>query len=546
MNLQCTQPKSVQACADNAASFLARQHTDGQTVSCPWRNCFKEFHDINSLHTHVFREHRKRTISNLTADANLRQDKYDGASNRNDALLANNAPNTSLACVDESSYNMALVQFYLKLQCVYFVPSSIVDLIVSELQGLTRFASRYFGTQIVNSIQPTLPADARDRILDALASVNPFQASASRYGPLRTPYMRKKFCLQNLRYVPPVQYVLGSMVNQKKKAKYYHYVPIEQSLAALLSDESVMRDYKISQVNRSRQTNELRDITDGTVFKNNALFQLYPDSLGLILFCDSFEVANPIGPARCKHKVLAVYFSLVNILPHNRSSINQIQLALLCNEKEFNTIGQDVVFAQLVNDLKRLETEGMRVTALNNRSIRATVVAIVADNLGAHGLGGFTKNFSSAEYFCRFCTISRTEFTGDNMCELGSRRTPDSYLTDTLAATDDDSMKGIVCYSIFNQLQYYHVCNPGLPPCIAHDIFEGVVSYDLKLFINHFIKVRSWFTADCFNRRIDDFKYQDADAASKPCHVDATSNKLQGSASQNWCLLRLFPLFDWQ
>lgn len=50
-------------------------------------------------------------------------------------------------------------------------------------------------------------------------------------------------------------------------------------------------------------------------------------------------------------------------------------------------------------------------------------------------------------------------------------------------------IKGIYCDSIFNTLKYVHVCQPGLPPCIGHDLFEGVVAYDLAIYLRCFIKV---------------------------------------------------------
>lgn len=58
--------------------------------------------------------------------------------------------------------------------------------------------------------------------------------------------------------------------------------------------------------------------------------------------------------------------------------------------------------------------------------------------------------------------------------------------------------KGVKSNSVLNNLEHFHVCNPGLPPCIGHDMFEGVVQYDLMLIINYFIKKR-YFTFDTLN-----------------------------------------------
>ncbi|KAF3842222.1 hypothetical protein F7725_024173 [Dissostichus mawsoni] len=55
-----------------------------------------------------------------------------------------------------------------------------------------------------------------------------------------------------------------------------------------------------------------------------------------------------------------------------------------------------------------------------------------------------------------------------------------SHLQD-LKISDTNSVCGIKSDSPFNQLGHFHVCQPGLPPCLGHDMFEGIVSYDLAL-----------------------------------------------------------------
>lgn len=47
---------------------------------------------------------------------------------------------------------------------------------------------------------------------------------------------------------------------------------------------------------------------------------------------------------------------------------------------------------------------------------------------------------------------------------------------------------GVKQDSPFNKLGHFHVCQPGLPPCLGHDLFQGVVSYDLALFVNRLVE----------------------------------------------------------
>lgn len=78
-----------------------------------------------------------------------------------------------------------------------------------------------------------------------------------------------------------------------------------------------------------------------------------------------------------------------------------------------------------------------------------------------------------------------------------SKRTVQSYKDLVQSQTSDatsNATGGVKFDSVFYGLHYFHVCQPGLPPCLGHDIFEGVASYDLALYINHLITVEKLFT----------------------------------------------------
>lgn len=58
---------------------------------------------------------------------------------------------------------------------------------------------------------------------------------------------------------------------------------------------------------------------------------------------------------------------------------------------------------------------------------KGALYCIAGDNLGSYTICGFTENFSSSEYFCRYCLISRTEFKGADPNICGLERTPEMY-----------------------------------------------------------------------------------------------------------------------
>jgi len=147
-----------------------------------------------------------------------------------------------------------------------------------------------------------------------------------------------------------------------------------------------------------------------------------------------------------------------------------------------------------------------------------------------------------SNYFCRYCDIKRSSFESSPLL-CGNKRTEQSFLNhlQELENTGTNSEFGIKSNSPFNQLSFFHVCQPGLPPCLGHGLFEGIVSCDLSLLIGHLVEEKH-LNYTQLNRCKDQFSYQGNDAQDKPADVSPGSRRLSGLAVQNWCFLRLLPL----
>ncbi|XP_034237327.1 uncharacterized protein LOC117642841 [Thrips palmi] len=226
--------------------------------------------------------------------------------------------------------------------------------------------------------------------------------------------------------------------------------------------------------------------------------------------------------------------AIANIPRHIRTHVNSILLVALYKEKNFD---HQSVYGKIVEDLKVLETDSVSIPEHGT----------CGDNLGHHAVGGFNENFSRSIYFCRYCLIDRKSFHSNHHSQF-PLRTPQSH-GDCLRGAACNR-KGVKFDSEFNKLAEFHVCNPGLASCCAHDLFEGVVAHDMVLFINYFVS-GGWFTIPQLNAKIDNFKYDSADYRDKPNTFKEGCEKLSGGAMQIWCFLRLFPLFikdlvDWE
>lgn len=72
------------------------------------------------------------------------------------------------------------------------------------------------------------------------------------------------------------------------------------------------------------------------------------------------------------------------------------------------------VFSELLTDLKQLEENGIIMG--DGFVVKGALYCTAGDNLGSHTIGGFTENFSSSEYFCRYWSLKI--MCGSYFCSL--------------------------------------------------------------------------------------------------------------------------------
>ena len=175
-----------------------------------------------------------------------------------------------------------------------------------------------------------------------------------------------------------------------------------------------------------------------------------------------------------------------------------------------------------------------------------TLTMMVADNLAAHAIGGNYCNFSTVKRFCRFCTFMKSRLNEIVLCDNLDMRTVEGYNNNVADVRIDPTLGpvyGLQTDSCLNELTYYHVIN-GLPPDIAHDVFEGVARDLVTGTIVKFVKL-GLFTLTEFNDRITSFCYSELDKRNQPQPVNIkplTKLKVKQTACEMWNLLRLLPL----
>lgn len=200
----------------------------------------------------------------------------------------------------------------------------------------------------------------------------------------------------------------------------------------------------------------------------------------------------------------------------------------------------------LLKDLVHLEEEGLFIPALGKK-IKGTIVSVVADNLGAHSIGGFVESFSGS-HVCRFCLGELSEIKKKDV-RTGSFRARTKQEHSLHVQTASESPTLTHCFGVKRQCALTNkLCVADVlsryPPDLLHDLFEGIVPLELALCLNVLIK-KKYFSLFQLNDLIRQFPNKWTDKADSPQPIPlnfATRKSVGGNAHENWSLLRLLPL----
>ncbi|XP_064475545.1 uncharacterized protein LOC135389426 [Ornithodoros turicata] len=354
---------------------------------------------------------------------------------------------------------------------------------------------------------------------------------------LSTKNGRESYWKLFLPFVEPRTIVLGQTENGATNV--CHYVPICEVLKHLLQSPGMAEQLRPS----TSHNGYLTSVFDGTAFHDHAYFRGDKSKLCIQLYSNEFEVCDPLGSKRELHKLMAVYFSILNLPQKSRSSLLSIHLALLVRDKHVSTYGLNSILRPLLEDVVRLETEGIEV---EGHPIKGTVFVVTGDNLSQHRLGGFKCSFSHGR-ICRFCLALRHEISIKHIEQEFVLRTPSGHqhhLTMHNAGAPTVSLYGVrepceLTFSGFDPTQH-------LPPDVMHDIHEGVLPFAIKHILSNLISL-NFFSIDDLNKEIIHFGYSTYDNRNKPQPVSREfihgTGSMKGNASQFFCFFRHLSLY---
>ena len=240
--------------------------------------------------------------------------------------------------VDGDVFMTNFALFYLRMPAKMLLPAATISALIGEFQELHTNGMAHVLTPVSQELEKLgIPRNRIHEIVNGLLKENLLKMYNE--GVFQSDQTRKTFFKRNFSYVEPTQVYLGIDANGKER--FCQYVPVKDALKALRSHPSVQEQYNTTKMHPLGGPHVFEDVHDGRNCRENTLLQDVPSSVSIILYQNAFKVANLLGSGKKKHKLLAVCMTLGEILPHNRSAIDPMQLMILCRDVDVHHFGQD-------------------------------------------------------------------------------------------------------------------------------------------------------------------------------------------------------------
>ena len=521
--------------------FIEQHDCETNTFLCP--GCSQPYTNVNSLKSHVYRNHReltnndsctkpnldygfKRNVSEKSVFAvpstSLTFDLIPDTTDTSEPVLSENIKQNN-----EKSENIVhqIAFLMLKLKSKNGITDEVLQFFINELKNICDAVCLSYNDILDKySIDPVIKEEIKQNISKKID-----------FKEISTKYRWEKYFKAHFPVVLPRKIFIGK--NKAHKRCHITYVPILENLKSLFSDKSFVKA-----THYEKNSNDLKftDFYDGSNFQKSNFFNCNQPRIKLIFYTDAFEACNPIGTSRGVHKLNGNYYTIANLPPESRYNSDNIQLAMIFKDKYLNEFGSDIVYQYLIRDIKELEEYGIdcdisKLTdspsvSLDHFKSKGSLIAIASDNLGANQIGGFNESFNS-EYCCRYCFNSKSDLRKLD-CSVKSIRNPLNYNE----CLNNLNMMGLKKDSAFNALNHFHVAQPGLPPDISHDLFHGVFTSEIHLILEHFVQSKI-FTYNDLSCKLAKLAKQFKISLPK-----VSSKSLLGNMHDIWNLIVTLPI----
>ena len=494
---RCTMCPFFSCKQDDLVNHVVRrhQHDSNFIVHCSGIACGLSFRNFHSFKRHVERHHRECVNDESTS-------------------MSNTVDDLASVCVDTSdsvpcSESTAEAAYILALKAKHRLSQNAIKDVCESTKEL-------FRTKVTQLSSSSTDCEFTETVVDSL------------FNGLDTHYKQEQFFKKHFGYVTPCAHEMVSSLcstadgESVTKHHYGYYVPLKNQLHALLSMPEVQQVF-----DNVNSCDLIYDFCDADYLRHHSL-QSTSSTLNLCLYTDDFEIANPIGVHRKKHKITAFYWLLLNIPPEYRSKLSAIQLLAIARTADIRKCGVNGLLQDFKSTIFELHDGIMfSIDGYGDKTYRGFLVCVLADTPAAQLLGGFKEGVGLAVSPCRSCDVKRnclTQVTTPAECpmrDIEEHQSRLSYLS-------SQNKRGYIYWSKRWGINGLSILSdiPGfdVTKCILHDpmhvILEGVGKAELQKMLNVFVFQKKYFTISLLNRRVQKYTYTDTELRDKPVIID--------------------------
>ncbi|KAJ8677962.1 hypothetical protein QAD02_013749 [Eretmocerus hayati] len=231
--------------------------------------------------------------------------------------------------------------------------------------------------------------------------------------------------------------------------------------------------------------------------------------LPLFIFYDDFESKNALGSHAGEQKFGGVSVSLPFLPPYLASKLSNIFVATIFKAKHRAKYGNRAVFQRVIDDLKQLSREGIKLVVNSVEYIVYFECAlVVGDNLGVNAACGLVENFVNT-CCCIICIANSEEMKTMIFEQVSLLRTKENHALDVLYLTN-----GIKEDCIFHQLRFRLGENNSFD--LMHTIIEGTGKDVIERVLTAIVCEEEMITLGDLNKIIDQFPYGGLESGNKP------------------------------
>lgn len=240
----------------------------------------------------------------------------------------------------EKDIELKVASVLLKLENIFLVSNAAVDELLQELNFLVGSLSQPIAQKTISQVLQDngcqFDQSVVEKLAGALCETNPVKKAIGDKGPLSSAWRRKAYYKRHFNVVEPVEYILDH-----ENSKSFQFISILKSLQQILDCQTILDqagNLNTVYYQPQRTPHIYKSSFDGVFFKENELLSKQ-ESISLILYIDEFEICNPLGTSKRKHKICGLYWILGNLPPSCNSALSSIYLAALIKSNDLKCYG---------------------------------------------------------------------------------------------------------------------------------------------------------------------------------------------------------------